>query len=155
MLRVAAGLAALIASLSFQPATAAGAFPDWLAGTWAMERGAAWADEVWTGPRGEIMLGVAREGFGPKAERWQSARIVRGADGMLRYIYRVQGGAEVELTEQVASGQAIEFAGAGGSFPQRVRFAREGQLLMIALSQLDGSEAVERNYRPVETAPKD
>lgn len=136
------------------PALAAPAFPGWLAGTWQMENGAAWADELWMAPRGDVMLGVGRQGFGPEVEEWRTARIVKRGDALV-YAFRAKDGAAVEWPLVVASGDAIEFAGAGGTFPQRVRFSRAGQLLMIELSQLDGSEAVRRNYRPVETAPKD
>ncbi len=143
----------ILLSLAPIPALAAPAFPAWLAGTWQMENGAAWADELWMAPRGEVMLGLGRQGFGPDVEEWHTARITRRGDGLV-YSFRTRDGAAVEWPLVVASADAMEFAGPGGTFPQRVRFSRAGQLLMIELSQLDGSEAVRRNYRPVETAPK-
>lgn len=136
------------------PALAASALPGWLAGTWSMEQGAAWADEMWTTPRGNMMLGLARLGFGADVEVWQSTRIVRKPDGSLSYIAQTKGGAAVEYPAVVDSPYAIEFANPGHDFPQRIRFWREGQLLMIELSRMDGSDAVRRNYRPVETAPQ-
>lgn len=120
-----------------------------------MESGAAWADEVWTSARGNMMLGLGRTGFGPDIQSWQTAHIVRKPDGSLCYIVQSKGGAPVEFPVAVASAYAIEFANPAHDFPQRIRFWREGQLLMTELSKMDGSEAVRTNYRPVETAPKD
>jgi len=154
-------LALIVAACAFaaSPAVAAGpaapSLPAWLAGTWAMEQGAAWADEVWTGPRGGMMLGLARSGFGPDVESWESLRIVLKPGGALVYVVQAKGGTAVEFPLAVASASAVEFANPGHAFPQRIRFWREGQLLMSEASKMDGSEAVRMNFRPVETAPKD
>ncbi len=110
------------------PALAASALPGWLAGTWSMEQGAAWADEVWTTPRGDMMLGLARLGFGADVEVWQSTRIVRKPDGSLSYIAQTKGGAAVEYPAVVDSPYTIEFANSGHDFPQRIRFWREGRI---------------------------
>ena len=128
--------------------------PAWLAGTWAMEDGARWADEIWTSPRGGMMLGLGRTGFGPDVESWESSRIVRRADGTVSLVAQRKGGAALDYPLIVAGADSMEFANAAHD-PQRIRFARQGQLLMIEISKIDGSDAVLRNYRPVETAPKD
>lgn len=142
--------------VAVQPAAAADtALPGWLAGTWAMEQGASWADEVWTAPRGDMMLGLARKGFGPDVESWETLRIVRKPGGALVYVVQAKGGAAVEFPLAVASASTAEFANAAHTFPQRIRFWREGQLLMSEMSKMDGSEAVRMNFRPVETAPPD
>lgn len=124
--------------------------PAWLAGTWAMERGADWADAMWMTPRGGAMLGIARSGFGPDVQAWEALRIARRG-GSLVLLVQPKGGAVLEFPLAVASAEAIEFANAAYDFPQRVRYARAGQLLTIEQSKLDGSEAVRTNYRPVQT----
>ncbi|MEP7221027.1 MAG: DUF6265 family protein [Novosphingobium sp.] len=129
--------------------------PEWLRGTWAMEHGSAWAEEVWTAPRGGMMLGLGREGFGPDVKSWESVRIQRKPDGSLSYYAQPKGGAVVEFPMAVASDSAIEFANAAHDFPQRIRYWREGQLLMAEISRMDGSDAVRFNYRPVATGPED
>lgn len=147
---VAAGLVAI------RPAAAADTgLPGWLAGTWAMEQGAAWADEVWTTARGDLMLGLARKGFGPEVEGWETLRIVRKAGGAVVYVMQAKGGAAVEFPLSVASAGAAEFTNPAHTFPQRIRFWREGQLLMREMSKMDGSDAVRMNFRPVETVPPD
>jgi len=146
-------LAALLAAAPLQAQQSQ--FPAWLAGTWAMEDGSAWADKVWTAPRGKMMLGMGREGFGPDVESWESTRIERKADGSISYFSQPRGGAVAEYPIAVASDQAIEFANAGQKFPQRIRFWREGQLLMVELARIDGSDAVRYNFRPVATGPEE
>lgn len=136
------------------PAVAAPSLPGWLAGTWALERGAEWADEMWMKPRGDSMLGIARHGFGPEVNGWDALRIVRKGDS-LTLIAQPKGGTAVEFPLAFASAEAIEFANPGNDFPQRIRYARAGQLLIIEQSRMDGSDAVRANYRPVETAPAD
>ncbi|HEY6870579.1 MAG TPA: DUF6265 family protein [Novosphingobium sp.] len=151
-------LAALLLAVASAPAVAQvqhPALPGWLAGTWAMERGAEWAEELWTAPRGNAMVGLSRSGFGPDIQGWQWLRIVRQPDGDLALLAQDRGGAVAEFRLAFASAEAIEFASGRNEFPQRIRFARAGQLLTIEQSRMDGSEAVLVNYRPVETAPKD
>lgn len=131
-------------------ATAATALPGWLAGTWAMERGADWADAMWLGPRGDSMLGVTRSGFGPDVQAWESLRIVRRA-GSLVLLVQPKGGTAIEFPLSFASAEAIEFANPANEFPQRIRYARAGQLLIVEQSRMDGSDAVRSNYRPVQT----
>lgn len=138
-----------------QPAPRGQALPGWLAGTWVMERGADWAEALWTAPRGNAMVGVARSGFGPDIQDWQWLRIARQSEGDLVLQVEDKGGAAVDYPLAFASAEAIEFASPRGEFPQRIRFSRAGQLLTIEQSQLDGSEVARTNYRPVETAPVD
>ena len=63
MLKTLLAAPALIAAalMSASPLAAADArdarLPGWMAGTWMMEDGAEWSDELWTDARGGIMLG--------------------------------------------------------------------------------------------------
>lgn len=127
--------------------------PAWMAGTWAMERGSTWADEIWTDPRDGIMLGMGRSGFGTKLESWESTRIVGKPDGSIVYIAQPKGGAPTEFAMSVMSADAIEFANPRHDFPQKIRYWREGQLLMAEISKMDGSDAMRWNYRPVTPPP--
>jgi hypothetical protein len=147
---------AFAAALIGSPAVAGeAALPEWLHGTWAMEHGSSWAEEVWTAPRGGMMLGIGREGFGPDVNSWESVRIQRKPNGTLSYYAQLKGGAAVEFPMALSSDAAIEFANAAHDFPQRIRYWREGQLLMAEVSRMDGSDAVRSNYRPVATGSED
>lgn len=144
-------LAALLICCAAPAGAAAPAMPAWLAGTWAMERGADWADEMWMAPRGDIMLGLGRTGFGPDLQAWETVRILRRGDALV-LVVQPKGGAAVEYPQAFASAEAIEFANPANEFPQRIRYARAGQLLTIEQSRIDGSDAVRTNYRPVQTS---
>lgn len=75
--------AALLLALS---ATArAGELPDWLTGEWLQVRDDRWTEEVWTLPRGGVMIGVGRTGRGGVLRSWEVMRIVRAADGSLAF----------------------------------------------------------------------
>ena len=128
--------------------------PGWLAGTWAMEDGANWSDELWTDPRGGIMVGIGRSGFGPQLKSVEVTRIVTRKDGSLAYVAEVDGQPPVEFPLVLISAEAIEFANPAHDFPQRIRYWRQGKLLMAEISMLDGSQAMRWNYRPV-VPPRD
>lgn len=119
-----------------------------------MQDGAAWADAVWTAPRGGMMLGLGRTGFGPDVESWDSVRIERKTDGTISLVMQRKGGVALDYPQAIAGADSVEFASLQHE-PQRIRFWRAGQLLMTETSRMDGTEASRLYYRPVETAPKD
>jgi hypothetical protein len=123
--------------------------PEWMAGTWMMEDGANWADEVWTDPRGGIMLGVARVGFGPQLQSWEVTQIRHKSDGSVSFFAQPNGKPATEFPMVLVSEEAIEFANPANDYPQRIRYWRQGKLLMAEISLLDGSKAMRWNYRPV------
>lgn len=127
----------------------AGLMPGWLTGQWQMEDGAAWAEQQWMAPRGQEMLGLGREGFGPTLEAWQSMRIAIRPDGKLTLFLQPKGAPAIEFAMSAASDDAIEFTNPAHVFPQRIRYWRQGQLLMVEQSRMDGSGAVNWHYRPV------
>jgi len=119
-----------------------------------MEDGASWSDEVWTDPRGGIMLGVARSGFGPELQFWEVAQIRVKADGRISLFAQPQGRSPSEFPLVLISEDAIEFANPAHDYPQRIRYWRQGKLLMAEISLMDGSRSQRWNYRPV-VLPKD
>lgn len=147
-----AALLGLAAPLGAQ--TAARKLPDWMAGTWMMENGANWSDEVWTDPRGGVMLGLARTGFGTQLETWSLGQIRQRPDGTISLVTQPQGQVAREYPMVLVSDEAIEFANPAQDYPQRIRYWRQGKLLMAEISKIDGSQVVRWNYRPV-VAPQD
>lgn len=146
--------AALALLLAAAPITATTPLPAWLAGTWFREQGAAWAEQLWTPPRANQMLGISRDGFGPDVTNWSYLRIERAPDGVPVLVAHEKGGAVIRYPLAVASEAAIEFANPAQKFPQRIRYAREGQLLVLEVSKMDGSDAERWNYRPVIAQPE-
>lgn len=146
-------LAALLALPVPALSSEAGSMPGWLTGQWQMEDGAAWAEQQWMGPRGQEMLGIGREGFGPTVEGWNSMRIAVKPGGKLTLFLQAKGAPAVEFGLSAASDDAIEFTNPVHAFPQRIRYWRQGQLLMAEQSKMDGSDAIGWHYRPVAVQP--
>jgi hypothetical protein len=113
------------------------------------EDGASWSDEVWTDARGGLMLGIARTGFGPKLNSWEIAQIRQKPDGTISFLAQPQGKPPSEFPMVLVSEEAIEFANPAHDYPQRIRYWRQGKLLMADISKIDGSQAMRWNYRPV------
>lgn len=141
--------AVLVLSAPLGAQSTARALPEWLAGTWMMEDGADWADEMWTDPRGGIMLGVARMGFGPQLRSWEVTQIRQKPDGSISFFAQPNGKPAAEFPMVLVSEEAIEFANPAHDYPQRIRYWRQGKLLMAEVSKIDGSQAMRWNYRPV------
>jgi Domain of unknown function (DUF6265) len=150
---LAAALLLLAAPLGGQT-VASPRLPEWMAGTWAMEDGASWADELWTDPRGGLMLGLARTGFGPQLQNWEVTQIRQKADGSVSFYAQPNGRQATEFPMVLISAEAIEFANPANDYPQRIRYWRQGKLLMAEISRIDGSEVMRWNYRPV-VPPRD
>lgn len=146
--------ALLIAAPLYADAPRGAPLPGWMAGTWMMEEGASWSDELWTDPKGGVMLGVARSGFGTELQNWEMAQIRQRPDGTMVYLVQPEGKAQIEFPMVLVSDEAIEFANPAHDYPQRIRYWRQGKLLMAEISLLDGSKAQRWNYRPV-VPPRD
>jgi hypothetical protein len=129
--------------------SAARSLPEWMAGTWMTEDGATWSDEVWTDARGGLMLGIARTGFGPRLDSWELAQIRQRPDGTIAFVAQPRGKDASEFPMVLVSEEAIEFANPAHDYPQRIRYWRQGKLLMAEISKIDGSQAMRWNYRPV------
>ncbi|MBS0480948.1 MAG: hypothetical protein JSR96_02140 [Proteobacteria bacterium] len=148
MKKLLAGMIFAITPLTAQARTD-DVMPAFMAGTWMMEDGASWSDEMWTDAKGGVMLGTSRSGFGPQVRSWELARIERKADGSISYFAQPQGKPATEFRQALRSGESVEFTNPAADFPQRIHYWRQGKLLMAEISRLDGSDAVRWNYRPV------
>ncbi len=116
-------------------------FPDWMAGSWIEEKGAAWSEEYWTAARGGIMLGVARNGTGTRLAMWEATQIRLNKDGKLAFYAMPRGAPASEFPVVSQSGTAIIFENKAHDYPQRIRYWRDGALLKAEISLADGSKA--------------
>ena len=140
-------VAALLLALS---ATArAGELPDWLTGEWLQVRDDRWTEEVWTLPRGGVMIGVGRTGRGGVLRSWEVMRIVRAADGSLAFHGAPEGGAATIFPAIAEGVRDISFANTDHDYPQRIRYWREGRLLMAETAKMDGSQTQSWTYAPM------
>lgn len=126
------------------------ALPAWLAGFWQAQDGIAWADEMWNAPRGGVMLGAGRAGTGAQMQSWEAMRIIAKSDGTIVFHAQPRGGAGTEFPAVSIGEESIEFANAQHDYPQRIRYWRQGQLLMAEAAKIDGSEAQRWNFRPAQ-----
>jgi Domain of unknown function (DUF6265) len=124
--------------------------PDWLHGAWTetREKGG-WADEYWTPPRGDMMIGAARMGDATKLWMFEHTRIVRDTAGGLVFIAQPRGSPPAEFPLVASAEQMLEFANPAHDYPQRIRYWREGKALRARTSLMDGSKAMEWRYQPM------
>ncbi|MEY4239284.1 MAG: hypothetical protein RL339_1885 [Pseudomonadota bacterium] len=139
----------LLLSAPLGAQSVARSLPEWMAGTWMTEDGASWSDEVWTDARGGLMLGIARTGFGVQLNSWELAQIRQKPDGTISFLAQPHGKPAAEFPMVLVSEEAIEFANPAHDYPQRIRYWRQGKLLMAEISKIDGSQPMRWNYRPV------
>lgn len=119
----------------------------WLAGDWASEADGRWTEEIWTPPRGGIMIGHSRSGNGDSLREFEFIRIVRGDDGALAYIAMPQGGAPVAFRLVRHDGASATFENAAHDYPQRIHYARSGDTLTATISAIDGAKPRSWTYR--------
>jgi hypothetical protein len=141
-------MAAALLLVSSPVAARAADLPDWLSGEWRQERGDRWAEEVWTLPRGGVMIGVGRNGRGESLNGWEILRIVRAGDGTLSLHAAPEGGPETVFPMVEQGVRDIVFANPAHDYPQRIRYWREGRLLMAETAKMDGTAAQNWTYSP-------
>lgn len=116
--------------------------PDWLAGCWEMRDGERWAEECWTIPRGDMMIGSARSGAGDVVSSFEHMRIERGEGGKFTLLASPGGNSWTPFASTAYPGKGVTFVNTANDFPQRVRYWREGELLKAEISLEGGGQAV-------------
>ena len=130
-------------------APAAGGLPDWLAGRWCTaEGGPTRTCEQWQPAAGGMMLGTSQTVKGGKTVAFEFLRI--GLDGDTAVYLPQPGGKPPVPFRAVAGAEGITFVNAAHDYPQRIRYWREGKLLMAETSLADGSNANRWSYRRAE-----
>lgn len=119
----------------------------WMAGDWGREADGRWAEESWTPPRGGVMLGVSRSGRGEELRAFEFLRLQAGADGVLAYIAQPQGGAPVAFRLVRHDAASATFENPAHDYPQRIQYARTGDMLTATISAIDGTKARSWTFR--------
>lgn len=121
--------------------------PAWMTGAWAHEDQNGWADEYWTPPRGDMMIGASRSGTGETQDFWEQMRIQKEDDGAV-VLWAVSGDQKpVRFKATVSAENFIVFENAEHDYPQRIHYWREGKELKAEISLMDGSKAVQFSFR--------
>lgn len=127
--------------------------PAWMAGCWIQEKGDRWTEECWTGPRAGTMMGMSRMGRGETLGSWETLRIVRnhkvgeGAPIAIAYIASPGGGASTVFSWVPDASGAAVFVNAAHDYPQRIKYWRDGELLMAEISLADGTRPMRWAYQ--------
>jgi len=123
--------------------------PGWMAGCWVENQGDSWTEECWTSPRGGIMIGSGRSGTGDRLQLWETMQIMLDApkrDGSrapLAFYGAPNGEGRTMFVWRpgTGDGDGVSFENALHDYPQRIRYWRDREKLMVQISQLDGSRA--------------
>lgn len=148
-------LAAIIIMSSLLPAAAfafsdATEMPGWMTGAWGHEDKEGWADEYWTPPRGDMMIGASRSGTGETLEFWEQMRIHKEDDGAV-VLWAVSGDQKpVRFVATASSENAIVFENADHDYPQRIHYWREDNELKAEISLIDGSKPGQFRFRLIQ-----
>lgn len=113
----------------------------WMAGSWVQEKDGRWTEEYWTVPRGGVMLGASRSGRGESLREFEFLHLQAGSDGRLAYIARPGGGAPVAFPLVQHDAASATFENPVHDYPQRIRYARDGDVMTATISAIDGSKA--------------
>jgi len=119
----------------------------WMSGRWEADDAGRWTEEVWSAPRGGVMLGYSRTGRGEVVREWEFIRVQAGADGVPVYWGAPGGRPAVGFRLTARDAASATFENPGHDFPQRIRYVREGETMTATVSAIDGSNAMSWAYR--------
>ena len=119
----------------------------WMAGDWVEVKDGQVTEEVWLAPRGGRLIGMGRTGKTDARGPFEYMRIEAGLDGRLTFTAQPNGAKPSGFPLETASREAISFANPAHDYPQRVRYWREGELLLAEVSLKDGSKAQRWRYQ--------
>jgi hypothetical protein len=121
----------------------------WMSGRWVPETwNERWQEEIWSEPRGGIMLGYGRSGDGERLQEFELLRIQADEDGVPIYYAQLGNRAPVGFRLVAHDAAGATFENPQHDFPQRIRYERVGSDTMWAtISALDGSNAMRWQFR--------
>ncbi len=119
----------------------------WMNGRWLAGEGGRWTEEIWSGPRGGTLMGFSWSGEGTSIHEYEYIRIQAGEDDEIIYLAQPNGGAGIGFYLVRAEGTSATFENPTHDFPQRIRYARDGDTLTATISAIDGSRARSWTYR--------
>jgi Domain of unknown function (DUF6265) len=144
-----AALAVLaVASLGEEPPVGSLAELAWMAGAWSSGSPDVHSEELWTEPRGGVMLGLHRDVRAGRSASWEYLRIEEGPEGI---VYQASPGGAAptpfRLVELEAS-RAV-FSNPEHDFPKRIVYwLAEGGTLLARADAGPGTEGPEWAWQP-------
>ena len=143
---LAAGLALLLMGQSAPSASVADLA--WMSGRWeSVSRDGRWTEESWSAPRAGIMLGYSRSGTGGTLREFELLRLQAAPDGVPAYLAQPGGRPPTAFRLAARDGTSATFDNPQHDYPQRIRYVRNGNVMVATISRLDGSNAMSWTYR--------
>jgi hypothetical protein len=122
----------------------------WMSGHWTSTKDGVVMEEIWTEPRGGVMLGMHRDARESKAS-FEFIRIAATADGIV-YFAQPSGRPPTPFTLIESSANRAVFANPEHDFPKRIIYWREDQKL-CARVEGDGESAEQWCWAKKNSAP--
>jgi hypothetical protein len=119
----------------------------WMSGRWVVERDGRWTEEHWSAPRAGTMMGYSWSGRGETISEYEYLRLQAGEDDEIVYLAQPNGGAGVGFYLARSDAASATLENPTHDFPQRIRYARTGEVLVATISKMDGSNAMSWTYR--------
>lgn len=129
--------ATLVSLLTAASSAAWGAEFDWIVGCWETPDGS--AREVWVRQAPGQWVGMAAVASEGRVV-FHEVLVIDVDEGVAHYTAHI-GGQTTRFTADTFSDSEVAFLNPSHDFPQKVRYRRDGDQLLAAISLLDGSRA--------------
>lgn len=122
---------------------------DWLVGTWCTEpRGGRTTCETWQPMGADGVMRGETVITSTKGEQRETMRIGGTGDALIFHAEPAgQAPADFKVKPGGIGAQSVEFLDTAHDYPQRIRYWREGALLMAEISLADGGKPMRWTYR--------
>jgi hypothetical protein len=120
----------------------------WMSGRWVASAGGRWTEEHWSAVRGGTMMGYSWTGEGDAIHEYEYLRLQAGEDDEVVYLAQPAGRpAAVGFYLSQADATSATFENPDHDFPQRIRYRRDGDVMVATISKMDGSNAISWTFR--------
>jgi hypothetical protein len=119
----------------------------WMSGRWVATTNGRWTEEHWSAPRAGTMMGYSWSGEGETIREYEYLRLQAGEDDEIVYLAQPNGGAGTGFYLARSQRMSATFENPTHDFPQRIRYARDGDTMVATISAMDGSNAMSWTYR--------
>lgn len=143
-------LSGWIFGIAMQAATlpAPPSLPCWMGGSWISEEAEErWTEESWTGCRADTMMGTGRGGRGGAVTSYEFMRIARNENGDLMFYGSPFGNPAAAFRAVKAGPGEIVFVNPNHTYPQRIRYWMQGEMLYAEATMIDGSKPQAWRYK--------
>jgi len=117
-----------------------------MTGAWASANEQGTTEEFWTGPAGEVMLGLNRSVKAGAGAWFEYLRIEARPDGVF-YVAAPKGSSPTDFKFVGADGDGVHFENPEHDFPQRISYRLDGQQLVARIEGTSGDRKRSAEWR--------